>query len=617
MLMSAMVAVVSALYVQSYLSTTLHRTEAVARALGDQLQDAILEQLQLLADQQVPPPVVPADAIQFWQREVRVDAGIDNTLRRVLQHWQFVSEVFITNQNGEVLTSTISAHVGRRDLVFTELSDWSHRSLPVNLQQIYIDRHDSEIRRPIGLRAENKPILVVHIVVSSLFLRETLWTGLEDLGKICIASLIASIILALVLPNFVLNPLERLSRSLDLMTKGKFAVAPHPNQRESKEFAAVYTKLNALGQQFLGAQQDVDQLRGNVEQLLERLKEAVMLFDNTGRLTMAGSNIRPLLGIDPAEITGCTVEQIFPALTELGAMLVRAIHGGQPVRDRMVTVSVGDVKRGLIVSVQPLHRRSAGEQMGTVVTLRDAATRGELAAQLDVAGRLTALSQLTRGVAHEIKNPLNAITLHLEVLRSRLDEEAPELAVIAAEISRLDRVVKSFLDFNRPVEPRMRPLDMNEIVRDVSSLLRPDAASRHVDIELDLANRPAIVNGDRDLLKQAVMNVVMNGIEAMKNGGSLIVRTQLRDGRIEITVTDSGPGIPPEVKDKIFNLYFSTKPQGSGIGLAMAFRFVQLHDGRIDFSSELGSGTTFRFSFPEAVSQSGLDDIALSRTQRA
>jgi signal transduction histidine kinase len=616
-LMSAMVAVVSALYIQSYLSTTLVRTETTAKALGDQLQDALLDQLQLLANQEVPPPSTPEQAKQFWWRQVRTDPGIASTLRRVLQHWQFVSEVFITDEQGKVLTSTVPTEIGRSNVQFTELSDWSRRTLPANLRQIYVDRHDSEVRRPLGFRGENKPIIVVHIVVSSLFLREKLWTGLEDLAKIGIASLIASIILALVLPNFVLNPLERLSRSLDLMTKGKFAISPQPSQREAKEFAAVYTKLNALGQQFLGAQQDVDQLRGNVEQLLERLKEAVMLFDASGRLTMAGSAIRPLLGVDPAEISGCPVERIFPTLTELGSLIVGAVHNGQSVRDRVVMLPSGGTKRSLVVSVQPLHRRSDSEKMGTVVTLRDASTRGELAAQLDVAGRLTALSQLTRGVAHEIKNPLNAITLHLEMLRARLDEDTPELSVIASEISRLDRVVKTFLDFNRPVEPRMRLIDINDVVRDIAGLLGPDAASRRVVLDLNLSGQPAMVNGDRDLLKQAIMNVVMNGVEAMKGGGSMSLDTRITNGRVEVAVSDTGPGIPREVQDKIFNLYFSTKPQGSGIGLAMAFRFVQLHDGRIDFSSEVGSGTTFRFSFPEAESQSGQDDTELSQSQRA
>jgi signal transduction histidine kinase len=616
-LMSAMVAVVSALYIQSYLSTTLLRTETTAKALGDQLQDALLDQLQLLANQEIPPPSTPEQAKQFWWRQVRTDPGIASTLRRVLQHWQFVSEVFITDEQGKVLTSTVPTEIGRSNVQFTELSDWSRRTLPENLRQIYIDRHDSEVRRPLGFRGENKPIIVVHIVVSSLFLREKLWTGLEDLAKIGIASLIASIVLALVLPNFVLNPLERLSRSLDLMTKGKFALGSNASQREAKEFAAVYTKLNALGQQFLGAQQDVDQLRGNVEQLLERLKEAVMLFDASGRLTMAGSAIRPLLGVDPAEISGCSVERIFPTLTELGSLIVGAVHSGQSVRDRVVTLPSGGTKRSLVVSVQPLHRRSDSEKMGTVVTLRDASTRGELAAQLDVAGRLTALSQLTRGVAHEIKNPLNAITLHLEMLRARLDEEAPELSVIAREISRLDRVVKTFLDFNRPVEPRMRLLDINDVVRDIAGLLGPDAASRRVALALNLTPQRAMVNGDRDLLKQAIMNVVMNGVEAMKGGGSMTLDTRVTNGRVEVAVRDTGPGIPREVQDKIFNLYFSTKPQGSGIGLAMAFRFVQLHDGRIDFSSEVGSGTTFRFNFPEAESQSGQDDTELSQSQRA
>jgi hypothetical protein len=177
--------------------------------------------------------------------------------------------------------------------------------------------------------------------------------------------------------------------------------------------------------------------------------------------------------------------------------------------------------------------------------------------------------------------------------------------------------VKTFLDFNRPVEPRLRPIDLNEMARDIAGLVGPEAASRGINFEVDLAPRPAIINGDVDLLKQAILNVVMNGVEAMKDGGSLRFQTRRGRGTVEVIISDTGPGIPLDIQDKIFNLYFSTKQGGSGIGLAMAFRFVQLHDGKIEFSSQIGSGTTFRFSFPEAASKTTPSDVELWRTHRA
>ena len=252
--------------------------------------------------------------------------------------------------------------------------------------------------------------------------------------------------------------------------------------------------------------------------------------------------------------------------------------------------------------------------MGILVTLRDAETRGQIEEQLGIADRLSALSQLTRGVAHEIKNPLNAITVHLEVLRQRIGvDQAPELSVIGGEIARLNRIVKTFLDFNRPVDLRLRRIDLNELVSEIAKLVEPDASAHDVIIVSEMFGRPVWIDADRDLLKQAFLNVVMNALEAMPDGGRLALSCSEAGRRCRVAVSDTGPGIAPEIRDKIFNLYFTTKGNGSGIGLAMAYRFVQLHDGKMTFSSESGQGATFIFELPEAESPSLSESRRLMR----
>jgi hypothetical protein len=224
-------------------------------------------------------------------------------------------------------------------------------------------------------------------------------------------------------------------------------------------------------------------------------------------------------------------------------------------------------------------------------------SRRQLERQLDVSARLAAISRLTGGVAHEIKNPLNAMALHLEVLRSRLDTEQPEVDVIAREIKRLDTVVKTFLSFNRPVELQARPIDLGQVVEQVIALVSIDAQAKNIQIDTALTDK-LWLSGDPDLLKQAILNVVNNGLEAMSEGGKLDIRTEWIGADCQVRIADAGAGIPPEIQDQIFNLYFTTKEQGSGIGLATTFRVVQLHSGTIDFVSEPGRGTTFRLRFP-------------------
>ncbi|MEZ5394754.1 MAG: ATP-binding protein [Bryobacterales bacterium] len=207
---------------------------------------------------------------------------------------------------------------------------------------------------------------------------------------------------------------------------------------------------------------------------------------------------------------------------------------------------------------------------------------------------------MTSGAAHEIKNPLNSIALHVEVLKGKLEDadmSLDEISVISREITRLDRVVRSFLDFTRPVELEVHPFDLAGLVGELAGLVRPDAQSQNATVVIEAAPQSAPVRGDRDLLKQAVLNVMINGLQAMPDGGSLTL-SLTRTGRDWLlSIRDEGTGIPDELREKIFQLYFTTKGKGSGIGLAMTFRVVQLHGGTIDFVSE-EEGAEFRLQIP-------------------
>jgi signal transduction histidine kinase len=228
-----------------------------------------------------------------------------------------------------------------------------------------------------------------------------------------------------------------------------------------------------------------------------------------------------------------------------------------------------------------------------------------MATELDVATRLAAISRITGGVAHEIKNPLNAISLRLDLLRARLGEPEEELAaeidILSNEVRRLDRVVKTFLDFSRPVDVKLTEVDLVAIAREVAELTTPQARLANIQVWFEDSAESAPIRGDADMLKQAILNLVLNAIEAMKNGGNLWLRVSRDASAVVLNVSDDGPGIPAEARDKVFQLYFTTKLRGSGIGLAMTYRAVQLHNGTINFSTELGRGTAFQMTFPALV----------------
>jgi len=217
---------------------------------------------------------------------------------------------------------------------------------------------------------------------------------------------------------------------------------------------------------------------------------------------------------------------------------------------------------------------------------------------------LSAPERITRGVAHEVKNPSNAIVLHLQLLQNKLQQVDPDtrrhMDIIGGEIHRLDRVVQILVDFTRPRDLHLEEVDLRRVLEDVITLATPDAEQHGVVIARNQFPAPLPVEVDTDFMKQAVLNVVINGIQAMPHGGKLTVEERGDAGNVIIEIRDEGAGIPHDIQDKIFELYFTTKKDrgGSGMGLAHTYQVMQWHLGSVDFESVEGKGTTFRLRLP-------------------
>ena len=243
--------------------------------------------------------------------------------------------------------------------------------------------------------------------------------------------------------------------------------------------------------------------------------------------------------------------------------------------------------------------------MGTLVTLRDVGSLERIGSQLQLSERMAVLGRQTAGVAHEVKNPLNSMRLWLEVLKANMPvDPEPQQAVkmLDNEIDRLDRAVKTFLNFTRPLDLKLEELDLRVVAEDVLEAARPAAVRAGLELRRETPADLPPVFADRQLIHQAVLNLVLNACEFTDRGGEIWIRLMRAGEFAVIAVQDSGRGISPADQKKIFQLFFTTRPGGSGIGLANTFRFVQLHEGRIEFESEPGRGTTFRIELPLARS---------------
>jgi signal transduction histidine kinase len=512
-----------------------------------------------------------------------------------------IVEISVSDASGRIVADSLGRlRIGRQAPKLPAFETWVAKSPWRKLSDVFTQSRDYGVTASLGIAGT--PLFDINVVLTSAFLRNSILPQVQSVALIFLVSLLASMLLAVAVSNLVLRPLDNISKAIDRISRGDFAKAWIPDGA-AKEFAAVQSKLNLLGQQYHGARQDAIQLRSNVEQLLERLEEVVLLFDRDDRLVMAGRAAERILGRGRWEILGRPLNELFPPVSALGAAIRNVIELRQPLKDLHLALERdGAPQARVLVNIEILESFPDHQRIGTLLTLRDAETRRQIQSQLDVSARLAAISRLTGGVAHEIKNPLQAITVHLEVLKSKLADQfdyvGPEIETIAREILRLDRVVKTFLDFTRPVDVKMCDLEMTALVRDVVALVGPSAGRQNVRIELDAEPGEISIHGDRDLLQQAILNVIVNGVEAMKSGGGLRIQVRRDGDECCVNIADEGAGIPPEIREKIFNLYFSTKGKGSGIGLAMTFRVVQLHNGTIDFASQPGKGTTFRLRFP-------------------
>jgi signal transduction histidine kinase len=216
--------------------------------------------------------------------------------------------------------------------------------------------------------------------------------------------------------------------------------------------------------------------------------------------------------------------------------------------------------------------------------------------------RLAALGRLTSGVAHEVKNPLNSMMIHVELIKERLDtpnhEVRQSLEVIGGEIRRLDRVVQGFLGFMRPHELELKPIEVPALLHSVVALVEAEWQSQGIRFVLNASPGLLAIEGDEELLRQALLNLVQNACQAMPAGGVVTISAQAEQHMLCIGVTDEGVGIAPEDVERMFALYYTTRPDGTGIGLSIVYRIVQMHDGTIDVRSELGHGTTMTVRLP-------------------
>lgn len=227
--------------------------------------------------------------------------------------------------------------------------------------------------------------------------------------------------------------------------------------------------------------------------------------------------------------------------------------------------------------------------------------------ELVAAEKLASLGRLSAGIAHEIGNPLSAIRGYTEVMTRAVDMDhemrASFLKNIQDEVTRIDRIIRTLLDYSRPKSVSLRTLDVNEAAVKTAEIINSQGVLKKVGLRLELTPGLPLVEADPGQLSQVLINLILNARDAVDGGGEIVISTSADgSGEVTIAVSDTGPGISPEIRDKIFDPFFTTKEpgQGTGLGLSVSARIVETFGGRIDVKSEPGNGAAFSLVFPAA-----------------
>lgn len=339
--------------------------------------------------------------------------------------------------------------------------------------------------------------------------------------------------------------------------------------------------------------------KGFLETIFNAILEGVIVTDPKGRIIWLNRAACGMFAIEAEPSMGRPLKEVVRGLD-----IESVTTSGQTV-NRDLEVFYPE-NRMLNFYVVPLMDDDGDEIEGHAVILRDATETRRSTAETIESERFSALTLLAAGVAHELGNPLNSLNIHLQLLERRARrlpakaraEFADSLAIARGEVTRLDHIITQFLRAVRPQPIETRLENLNTLVREVAAFLEPEIKDRDVLLDLELDEQLPPVEVDRDQLKQALYNVIRNGLQAMKAGGFLRIRTGRDETHFFVSFTDTGGGISAENMGRIFQPYFSTKAGGSGLGLLIVRRIVRAHGGEVAIESTEGKGLTLTIRLP-------------------
>ena len=440
----------------------------------------------------------------------------------------------------------------------------------------------------------------IRLGVSTTLLRREVTGSLQQSLAVAAVALPLAWLAAMVLAQLTVRPIRAIVGQVDRIRRGEPLEAT-PEALGGDEFQELSSQLTRLGRELQADRLSTLSEKAHLQGVVDQLEDGVIFLNPERHILFFNRAAETVVGLPLERTVGLPIHEVLDPAHPLLPFVDQVLVGSAGIRNATVVLPHDGRDKEFLVSA--FHMEDARRVMGVAVLLKDLESIKTVQSLVSYSAKLAALGRLTSGVAHEVKNPLNAMMIHVELLKERLEDSGVDvkksLEVIGGEIRRLDRVVQGFLKFMRPQELTLKPVDLNAMLQSVCALLEAESLRHGVRFVLDLDAALPAVSADEELLRQAFINIVQNAVQAMPSGGGVRIRTRPEEvDWVRVTVTDQGVGIAPEDVDKIFKLYYTSKPGGSGIGLSVVYRIVQLHDGTVEAKSELGRGTAVIVRLP-------------------
>jgi len=458
-----------------------------------------------------------------------------------------------------------------------------------------------EVRKPLLLDAAE--FGSIRIGVSTLLIQGDFNKSARFVAVVVFGALAGTILVAMSLAQLLLRPIHVIRSGLTRLGRGEFGVnVDLPRDDEFGELGQFFNTVSAR----LSADRAHSASHSDLAPAMDQMEDAIAIVDRKGVLLFANKAMRETL---PENALNRPLEDALPDEHPYRKIVEDARTAHQP-RGPLVAMLTQPSPGERMIVATPIEM-SDKRILAVILISRNLEYLSQVQSTVSHSRKLAALSRLSAGVAHEVKNPLNATVIHLELLKEQLSARssgAPasaldHVAIIAAQMRRLDEVVQGFLRFIRPEDLKLDRVQPGVLIEAIRPIVSAEAERHGIELRIEIGNWLPDVRVDSGMMQQALLNLALNACQAMPNGGRLRLSAAVASGkRVEIVCEDNGPGIKPEHLDRIFDLYFTTKEKGSGIGLSMVYRAVQLHDGEIQVQSIPGRGTTFRVLLPQASS---------------